>query len=38
MIFLKYLILILLIFSSNFVKSHEGQLVFENTLNNDICL
>ena len=35
MIFLKYLILILLIFSSNFAKSHDWQLVFKNTLNED---
>ena len=35
MIVLKYLILILLIFFSNFAKSHDWQLVFENTLNED---
>jgi len=35
MIFLKYLILILLIFFSNFAKSNDWQLVYENTLNED---
>jgi len=35
MIVLKYLILILLIFFSNFAKSNDWQLVYENTLNED---
>ena len=35
MIMLKYLILIFLIFFSNFAKSNDWQLVYENTLNED---
>ena len=35
MIVLKYLILILLIFFSNFAKSNDWQLVYENTFNED---